>query len=88
MKLYKVFFSTQHHDGGRIFHSAMVLTRKVRGHNLWKVKWDFSDALDEPDNKSSITCGENALSSVKNFIARDLDFDPTVDIVGWTEIVA
>lgn len=88
MKLYKVFFSSQHHDGGRIFHSAMVLTRKVRGHNLWKVKWDFSEPLDEPENESAKIYATNAIDSFKEFITGELIFDPTVDIVGWTEIVA
>ena len=86
MEVYKVCFSTQHHDGGRIFHDSIVLVRKVKGHNLYKVKWDFSGGLNDPLNPTVTIHATDAVKAIKEFIGVELVFDPSVDVIGWSKI--
>ena len=86
MEVYKVCFSTRHHDGGRIFHDSLVLLRKEKGLNSYKVKWNFSDDLDDPYNIPARVPAADVVGAIKEFIAKELAFDPSVDIVGWSRI--
>lgn len=86
MEIYKICFSTQHHDGGRIFHDNIVLARKERGSSLYKLKWDFSQGLDDPYNTPTTIRAHDAVEAIKEFLSIELYFDPSVDFIGWSRI--
>ena len=86
MEVYKVCFSTKHHDGSRVFHNSIVLARKVKGHNLYKVKWDFSGELDDSLNRTATIHATDAVKAIKEFVGMELVFDPSADVIGWSKI--
>lgn len=86
MKLYRITFSTKHYNGGRKFHNAYVAIRKVKSCKQYKIKWDFGEALNSEHNRATLIYADDYISAIRKFVDVDMWFDPTVDIVGFSEI--